>query len=148
MVVVSAWREQAKRQTSDLSRVASATRPLPPITHKLAKIESSSLISTTDKRYLYTVSEYVVNESTPFAPVASANTATLTALSVSELSNGTNPATGYYSYGVSKATLAGTGFVATVIPNGTFVLMVPHRKSSGTLVWLIINTQAIDGVCP
>jgi len=33
------------------------------------------------------------------------------------------------------------------IPRGTYVFIVPYRGSDGTLLWLIVNTQAIDGTC-
>ena len=50
------------------------------------------------------------------------------------------------SYGVAIGTLP-AGFAPVPIPNGTYVLCVPHRITNGTLIWLIVNTQAIDGVC-
>lgn len=64
--------------------------------------------------------------------------------SISELSNGL-PVT-RISYGVSSANLLGS-FVPKAIPLVTYVVMTPHRTSTGALVWLIINTQAIDGTC-
>jgi hypothetical protein len=63
---------------------------------------------------------------------------------VSELSN--TPPTTSISYGVSSANLLGS-FGPVRIPDGTFVAMCPHRISTGALVYLIINTQAIDGTC-
>ena len=64
--------------------------------------------------------------------------------SVSEMSN--TPPTTNISYGVSSANLLGS-FGPVRIPDGTFVAMCPHRISTGLLVYLIINTQAIDGTC-
>lgn len=68
----------------------------------------------------------------------------MTAYSVSELSN-TGPG-GTFSYGVQGANLP-AGWVPVRIPNGTAVILSAHRRADGSLVWLIINTQAIDGVC-
>lgn len=68
----------------------------------------------------------------------------LDCFSVSELSN--TPPTTSLSYGVSSANLLGS-FGPVRIPDGTFVVMCPHRNATGALVYLIINTQAIDGTC-
>lgn len=67
------------------------------------------------------------------------------AFSVSELSNTATPTT--YAYGVPSGDLP-AGFVPKAIPTGTFVMLSAFRKSDGTLIWLIINTQAISGTCP
>jgi hypothetical protein len=64
--------------------------------------------------------------------------------SVSEMSNGSPPTK--ISYGVDTNNLLGS-FLPVRIPDGTRVIMSPHRTSTGELVWLIINTQAIDGTC-
>ena len=68
----------------------------------------------------------------------------MTAYSVSELSN-VGPL-GTFSYGVQGANLP-AGWTPVRIPNGTAVILSAHRRADGSLVWLIINTQAIDGVC-
>jgi hypothetical protein len=67
------------------------------------------------------------------------------ALSVSELSNGAPPT--FYSYGVPSADLPGT-FQPKPIPVGTYVILSSFRRTDGSLMWLIINTQAISGACP
>ena len=67
------------------------------------------------------------------------------AYSVSELSTA-NLVPQVVGYGTIVANLP-AGFVPVQIPVGSAVVVTPHRKSDGTLVWLIINTQAIDGVC-
>jgi hypothetical protein len=65
-------------------------------------------------------------------------------LSVSENGNGLPPT--FISYGVNSANLLGS-FVPQQIPVGTPVVLTPHRMANGSLIWLIINTQAIDGTC-
>jgi hypothetical protein len=66
------------------------------------------------------------------------------AFSISELGNTAN----VYSYGVPNAHLQ-TGIVPVRIPNGTPVLCwVPFRLgNNGNQHYLIINTQAITGIC-
>ena len=54
--------------------------------------------------------------------------------------------TAQYSYGIDPSNLPGT-FDAIAIPTGTFVLGVPHNLADGTFIWLIVNTQAVDGTC-
>ena len=146
MVVVNDWIAAARQNVADLSRARHIPQT-PPVWAKLMKVVSKSLIATQDYRYLYIVREMVVSGSTPYAAGTNSNAPTYDAISVSELSNGSNPAVGHYSYGVDKVNLSGTGFLPVAIPDDTLVLCVPHRKSDGNLIWLIVNTQAIDGVC-
>lgn len=137
------WISLARKTASDTRR-AQEPPPTPAVWAKLLKVESSTLITGTNYRYLYTVSEAVVRPAAnSYVPTASSNTVTYDALSVSELSNGTS----VYAYGVS-ATNIPTGFAPQSIPVGSWVLGIPHRRTDGTLMMLIVNTQAIDGDCP
>lgn len=130
------------RQQSDLSRALTYRPDLEPITTQLMKVISSSVIDAPNVRWLYSVRKAVVGNPSTYTPGLDSDSATFQALSVSELSN-----TGTYaSYGVAIGTLP-AGFAPVPIPNGTYVLCVPHRITNGTLIWLIVNTQAIDGVC-
>jgi hypothetical protein len=133
-----------KRFQTDIRRVATQAPQYEKLNTKLMEVVSSTLIVGSDKRYAYIVREAYVGGSTPFTPTnTSYSSVTYDALSVSELSN----AGLYYSYGILKTNLP-AGFAAVQIPMGTFVLCVPHNKTNGGVVYLIINTQAIDGVCP
>lgn len=130
------------RQQSDLSRALTYRPDLEPITTQLMKVISSSVIDAPNVRWLYSVRKAVVGNPSTYLAGLDSDSATFQALSVSELSN-----TGTYaSYGVAIGTLP-AGFAPVPIPNGTYVLCVPHRITNGTLIWLIVNTQAIDGVC-
>jgi len=110
---------------------------------QLCKVLFKSSIIGQDARFLYEVKKQIVQPSSgQWLPTDAQDTTTMKALSVSELSNAVNP----YSYGVTKANLP-AGFSAVPIPDGSFVWCVPHRLTDGDFVWLIVNTQAIDGVC-
>jgi hypothetical protein len=132
-----------RQAVSDLSR-ARRTADEPPVWLKLAKIIGATAISGADKRWLYSLQDAVIGAAATYTPQLNSNSITYDALSVSELSNN---AVASYSYGVTKANLP-AAFSAVRIPNGTYVVVTPHRCTDGSLVWLIINTQAIDGVCP
>ena len=136
-----------KRFQADIRRVATKAPQYEKLNTKLMEVTAATLIVGSDARYNYIVREAYVGGSTPYTPTNSTYSGeTYDALSVSELSNGTNPLVGYYSYGILKTHLP-VGFGAAQIPLGTFVLCVPHNKTNGGVVYLIINTQAIDGVC-
>jgi len=136
-----------KRFQTDIRRVATQAPQYEKLNTKLMEVTAWTLITGSDARYNYIVREAYVGGSSPYTPTNSGYSGlTYDALSVSELSNGTNPLVGYYSYGILKTHLP-AGFGATHIPVGTFVLCVPHNKTNGGIVYLIINTQAIDGVC-
>lgn len=109
----------------------------------LGVITGATAISGANARWIYTWTEADINVTTP-----STRTDGLVgeqALSVSELSNGAPPTT--YSYGVPSADLTGT-FAPKQIPIGTYVILSAFRRTDGSLMWLIINTQAISGDCP
>lgn len=131
------------RRGADLSRAMAQPLEIEPINSQLMKVTDRSTVSAGQFRYLYTVRRAQVGTSAGgYVPDLTANTLAESALSVSELSNaGTT-----VSYGVVKSTLP-AGFEPKPIPVGTYVMCVPHRLTDGTLIWLIINTQAIDGVC-
>jgi len=113
----------------------------------LMQVVSSTAISGYDHRWIYTVRDAVVTigSNTFIASTSGMGTDQYTAVSVSELSNGASSSAGAFSYGVSKTSVP-AGFAAVPIPDNSYVICVPHVGSDG-FVWLIINTQAIDGSC-
>lgn len=134
-------RDNLDRWRFDLNRVTDAPQVHEPIPYLLAVITGTpGLISGSTKRYTYDWAEATFTGTTPSTKSGGL---TGSAISVSELSN---DATSKYSYGVDPANLPGT-FDAVAIPSGTYVFIVPYRGSDGTLLWLIVNTQAIDGTC-
>lgn len=138
-----------KRFQPDIRRVATQAPQYEKLNTKLMEVTAYTLIAGSDARFNYIVREAYVGGSSPYTPTNTGYSGlTYDALSVSELSNGvlTSPQTGWYSYGILK-THVPVGFAAQNIPVGTFVLCVPHNKTNGGVVYLIINTQAIDGVC-
>ena len=128
-------------QQTDLDRAARRLDQFAPRTILLARITASTVLDAANFRYTYSWQEAILTSS---SAAAKATGLTGTAISISELSNGVS---GRYSYGVNPANLVGT-FTPVPIPNGTFVLITPMRQLNGTLRWVIINTQAIDGTCP
>jgi len=138
---------QLKTITRSMIDVDRARRDVPqvePVPYKLCKVTSASAISGQDKRWLYTVKEATIGAASPYTPGLSVNAPSYSALSVSELTNGASAVT--YAYGIVKANIP-AGFAAVQIPLNTFVLCVPWWKDDGTGIYLIVNTQAIDGVC-
>lgn len=130
------------RRVRDLARSLAQPAEMEPISSQLMKVTDYSTISSANFRYLYSVRRAQVGPSSGYTPDVTGNSLTEYALSVSELSN----AGTHVSYGIAKSTIP-TGFAPKPIPAGTYVLCVPHRLTDGTLVWLIVNTQAVDGVC-
>jgi hypothetical protein len=115
--------------------------------HKLCKVTGATAISGHQYRWIYTVREATIDTgSSTYAPSISLNDPTFTALSVSELSNGTSATVGYYSYGVVKTNIP-AGFAPQQIPINSYVVAVPWWTAEGNGIYLIINTQAIDGTC-
>lgn len=133
---------QLRTSVLDVNRAARDLRTPEVIQHKLMKVTDLSLITGTYKRYLYTVREATMGGTAPYTPADSVNLKSYSALSVSELTN----AGSYVSYGVLKSTIP-AGFAPVAIPIGTFVMAVPWWASDGTCIYLIVNTQAIDGTC-
>lgn len=135
---------QLRASVLDLNR-AGRDYPTPsPYYPTLMKITAASAIAGQDKRWLYTVVEATIDTGASYSPALSVNTGSYSALSVSELTN--NMATNTYSYGVAKANVP-AGFSAVQIPIGTYVMCVPYWRSDSSSIYLIINTQAIDGTC-
>lgn len=135
---------QLRASVLDLNR-AGRDYPTPsPYYPTLMKITAASAIAGQDKRWLYTVVEATVDTGASYSPALSVNTGSYSALSVSELTN--DMATNTYSYGVAKANVP-AGFSAVQIPVGTYVMCVPYWRSDSSPIYLIINTQAIDGTC-
>jgi len=65
------------------------------------------------------------------------------AFSISEMNNMNN----IYAFGIPAASLPAT-FTPVRIPNGTPVIAVPIRlNDTSAQVWIILNTQAVDGAC-
>ena len=135
---------QLRASILDLNR-AGRDYPQPkPYYPTLMKVTAASAIAGQDKRWLYTVVEATIDTGASYSPALSVNTGSYSALSVSELTN--NMATNTYSYGVAKANVP-AGFSAVQIPVGTYVMCVPYWRSDSSPIYLIINTQAIDGTC-
>ena len=130
------------RRQADLARVTAQPLELEPLNSQLMKVTNYTALDATNFRYLYTVRAAQVGPSTGYVPAQTGNSLEEQALSVSELSN----AGSFVSYGVLKTQIP-AGFAPKAIPIGTYVLCVPHRLTDGSLRWLIVNTQAIDGTC-
>lgn len=129
-------------QQSDLDRVARSMPAFERRTFVLGRITAATVLDAASYRWTYSWSEAILN---PAGYTTKATGLAGTAVSLSELSNS---ATGRVSYGVNPANLAGTGFAPVAIPVGTLVLLVSVRQvNNGAQRWIIVNTQAIDGVC-
>jgi hypothetical protein len=132
------WAQRQQTNLSPATRWRPAYEPEPALV--LAKVTGATAIS--NYRWTYSWEEATVTGTTPSTR---AQGLTGNALSVSELSNGAPPTT--YAYGVPSVDLP-AGFAPKAIPMGTYVILSAFRRSDGSLMWLIINTQAISGTCP
>lgn len=94
-------------------------------------------------QFLYSWSEAELISASPYTVAAKSLGVQGTAVSMSELGNNA----GRVAYGVTVANIP-AGFAPAPIPAGTPVWIVPWRQNNGSLIWLILNTQAIDGACP
>lgn len=111
----------------------------------LARVTGATPIPSAWARWVYTCEETWVGTAPLYVRAARPSGRTFdVCLSVSELGNNTPPTS--ISYGVSSVNLLGS-FGPVRIPDLTPVVLSPHRMSDGTLIWLIVNTQAIDGTC-
>lgn len=134
---------QAIARADEMERFLREQPGVAPREATLMKVISADAISGgVGYRWLYTVRLAVVGSTSSYVPQED-ETVSMEAISVSELSN---VAASVYSYGVPPADLPG-GFVPVRIPNGTYVECVPHRRTDGSFIWLIVNTQAITGQC-
>lgn len=111
-----------------------------PITLLLARVTGATAVAGSTTRWVYQWAEATLDN----LHAVAAKTGGLTgeALSVSELGNTATSV----SYGINPANLP-AGFAPVRIPNDTPVIIAPQRRTDGTLMWLIINTQAVDGTC-
>lgn len=137
-------RRQAVRYDGNIDRLTRQERAFNSMEEApalvLGRVTAATAIS--NFRWTYDWQEAEVAGTTPSAK---ATGITGSALSVSELSNGAPPTS--YSYGVPSVDLPAT-FAPKQIPVGTFVILSAFRRTDGSLMWLIINTQAISGQCP
>lgn len=133
---------QAISRADEVERFLRSQPDVAPREATLMKVISATQIGTAGYRWLYAVRLAAVGSTSSYVPQED-ETVSMEAISVSELSN---VAASSYSYGVPPADLPG-GFFPVQIPNGTYVECVPHRRTDGSFIWLIVNTQAITGQC-
>jgi hypothetical protein len=133
----------AARRETDLARAISQPAKEDPVAFDLFVVTGATEIGTGNYRWKYNLVRARVGNASTYNPGTSSNTFVETGLSASELSNGS---IAYYSYGVQAANVP-TGWAPKQIPVGSYVVAVPHRTLDGTLVWIIIANQAIDGTC-
>jgi hypothetical protein len=133
---------QAISRADEVERFLRSQPDVAPREATLMKVISATAIGVGGYRWLYTVRLAAVGSTSSYVPQED-EAVSMEAISVSELSN---VAASSYSYGVPPADLPG-GFFPVQIPNGTYVECVPHRRTDGSFIWLIVNTQAITGQC-
>lgn len=138
---------QTGRALADIERARTNVPPTPPPALRLFRVLSSTPISGQHKRWLYSMRRAIVRKKDAslvdtYEPQLSSSRGQCLGLSASELSN----AGATYSYGVLKTNVP-AGFAAVQIPNGTHVVAFPSVMQDGGTVWIIINTQALDGSC-
>ena len=127
---------------SELDRLATEGAAVAQRETVLMKVTAASAISGATSRWKYTVQPARVGAAPTYTPAL--EVAILAdALRVSELSD---DAPSRFSYGVDPTNLPGS-FDAVQIPVGSYVLCVPHATADGAFIYLIVNTQAIDGEC-
>lgn len=129
-------------RSDELERLLTSQAGVAPREATLMKVIDATAIGVGGYRWLYTVRLAAVGSTSSYVPQEDENV-NMEAISVSELSN---VAASSYSYGVPPGDLPG-GFFPVQIPNGTYVECVPHRRTDGSFIWLIVNTQAITGQC-
>ncbi len=141
MVVRVGTGSQQARTLSDAERVRRMQFDHTPSNGLLAIITGATGTAVA-YQWLYNWSEAELVSASPYSVAAKALGVQGTAVSMSELSNGAK-----VSYGLTVANLP-AGFQPVRIPDGTAVWIVPWRQNNGALLWLILNTQAVDGSCP
>ena len=129
------------RGQSDIERVRRQVLHDPPSSGMLA-IVTAATGTAVAYQWLYAWSEAELISATPYTVAAKSLGVQGTAVSMSELGNGAK-----VGYGVTVANLP-AGFQPVQIPVGTPIWIVPWRQNNGSLLWLILNTQAVDGECP
>ena len=131
-----------ERVPSDIARVTAAVPQFESSIGLLVKVTGATAIASSNYRWTYS---WAAAEITGNTPAQKAVGLIGNALSVSELSNNALTPT-KYSYGITGTNIP-AGFLPQQIPVGTYVWIVPQRTTTGSMIWLIVNTQAIDGVC-
>ena len=130
------------RGEADIERVRRGVYVPPPTEGLLVKIGSGSTIASGAYMWLYEWAECQVD--TNYRPVVKTNGLTGLAISISELGN---YGTAFVAHGVANANIP-AGFAPVKINVGAMAWIVPHRRdTTSALLWLIVNVQAIDGVC-
>ena len=128
--------------------IANFCRPQPPKPNpfRLMYVVSSTAISGSSYRWLYKLQPARLGNSPSYdAAAILTELDTYNGLSMSEMSNDIGSAT--CSYGVTLVNLP-TGIVPVKIPSETFVLAMSTTTLDGAQVYIIVNTQALDGPCP
>lgn len=137
--------DPAYRRAQDFDRASREFPQEEPLWGCLAIVTGSTAITTGvgGYRWLYTWTEAQVGAAPNYLAAAKTGGISGQAISVSELGNTLTTV----AYGILLANIA-AGFAPVKIPTNTPVWVVPHRQTNGNLLWLIVNTQAIDGACP
>jgi hypothetical protein len=134
---------QSYKQRSDIARVSQEMPSLPPSFGMLAIITGSTAHVSNPYMWTYAWTEALVGANDRI--VAKTQGLTGVAFSISELGN---YGTSRCSYGVIVANIP-AGFAPVKIHTSAAVWIVPTRRhDTSILQWLIVNTQAIDGICP
>ena len=126
---------QTSRALVDIERSRTEVPPAPAPAMRLFKITAAALIPGSDKRYIYSMTRAVIKKKNAslvdtYEPEDSDTNARYKGVSISELSNAVP-----------------TGFAAKAIPDGSYVVAFSMPMVDGGVVWIIVNTQAIDGTC-
>lgn len=141
--------DNTKRKSFDINRATVNDRGSMDSRLNLFVVTASTAISGASYRWLYTIKPAQISEATPYSPsqLSGADPAGYPALSISELGNDvTGSPNRKYAYGVLESDLSGT-LVPVKIPTGTPVMAYGWNRAGGTTTYLIINTQALSGVC-
>jgi hypothetical protein len=139
--LISGAKSTVARGQADIERVRRWTLHDPPSSGLLA-IVTGATGTAVPYQWLYSWAEAELVSASPYTVASKALGVQGNAVSMSELGNGARVA-----YGVTVANIP-AGFAPAAIPNGTPIWIVPWRQNNGSLLWLILNTQAIDGACP
>jgi hypothetical protein len=141
--LISGRSSQQFKQRSDIERVSKELPSLPPSFGMLAIITNSTAHASNPYMWTYEWTEALVGANDRI--VAKTQGLTGVAFSISELGN---YGTSRCSYGVIVANIP-AGFAPVKIHTSAAVWIVPTRRhDTSILQWLIVNTQAIDGICP
>ena len=128
--------------------IANFCRPQPPTPNafRLMFVSSSTAITGSSYRWLYKLQPARVGNTPSYDPEPiTTELDTYDGLSMSELSNDVPGLR--CAYGVTISNLP-TGIVPVKIPSESFVLAMSTKTLDGKQIYLIVNTQAVDGACP